>query len=150
MKQLSLSVLLALAGLAASLTLGCGSPQMTDPAQLSDVLRSFHQDQRWANWAGAAKWLSPEMAPRWLAARSQKNQVQITDINVVQVNPGTDPEVEAIATVRVEYYVMPAMRLEASTWRQQWRKTDGAWRLMSEERAAVEAPKPVDNVPSWP
>lgn len=149
MKHLHALALL-LAGAFGGLTTGCGSPQMTDPAQLSDVLRSFHQDQRWANWAGAAKWVDPTMAPAWIAARARKNQVQITDIQVVQVVPGADPAVEAVATVRVEYYVMPAMRLEASAWQQQWRKRDGAWLLMSEARSEVVAPKPVDTVPSWP
>lgn len=130
---------------------GCGSPQMTDPGRLEDVLRAFNQNQRWSNWGSASQYVSPALAPAWVAARARQNQVQISELSVVQVVPGADPAREADAVVRVEYYVLPAMRLETSAWRQGWRKeSDGVWRLVTETRIETAAAPAPNEAPSWP
>lgn len=130
--------------------LACAARPMSSQAKLSEAVRTYNNLQRWGQWRAAARYVAPDKAAQWLAARQHAGQVKVGDIQLLQVSPGIKPDEEAVALVRISFYRMPEMRLTTVTRQQIWRNLEPGWRMA--EETAVQAPTGAapTEVPAWP
>lgn len=138
--------------LAAALALACAGRPADKDKDLKEAVKLYNQHQRWGDFRTASRWVAPDQAPAWLAARQRATQIRIADMQLLQIVPGDPPDEQATAIVQLSWYAQPSMRLESSTRRQEWSKLPAGWRMVEEGK--VEPPKPeatpVEGQPSWP
>ncbi|MCA9546045.1 MAG: hypothetical protein KC613_16690 [Myxococcales bacterium] len=138
--------------LAAALALACAGRPADKDKDLKEAVKLYNQHQRWGDFRTAARWVAPDKAEAWLAARQRASQIRVADMQLLQILPGDPPDTAATAIVQLSWYTEPSMRLESSTRRQVWTKLESGWRVT--EEGVVETPAPQDGPdegqPSWP
>ena len=73
----------------------------------------------------------------------------ITDLQVHQVQLEGDGT-EATVMVGINWYMLPAMNVQFTAWKQQWKLLEGHWTMTEEVPVQADAPKPEVPVQAWP
>ncbi len=130
-----------------TLLAGCGANAGREALQ--DTVRVYNSQVRWMQWAGAARFVDPELRQDWLNAHTAHGEtLRITDLTVNQVQQVGDGQ-EATVTIGVSWYRLPTMNLQFTAWEQRWKLVEGAWLMVKETPIEASAPKSTEVKP-WP
>lgn len=121
---------LALAALALA---GCGTNQQSKHA-LVDALYEYSNGIRW----GRSEWIQNHL-PRGQESRIASSQLQVITCEVENVV--VNPKDRAVATIRVDWYLLNQARLHSTLLRQTWVEVGGKWEIR-DQRVAAGAPFP--------
>ena len=109
---------------------GCHEGGATQ-AKLKSTYEDFEQKARWGESAAAAQLLVPERRSQFLAARaSDKSDLNIIDIELLNVAPGTDDQ-HATVTSRWRWYRLPSTSEQVQESTAVWVARGGEWMLES-------------------
>jgi hypothetical protein len=107
---------------------------------LVDALRMYNAAVRWGAMDRMAEHVAEEKRGEFLARRKEFGDLQVTDCEVGQVT--LKGKEQAVAMVRIDWYLTSSLRLYTSFVEQRWRLKDGSWQI-TEQRLVRGAPYPL-------
>ncbi len=132
-----------LLGPAFALLLGaCGTNQHSKHA-LVDALYEYSNGVRW----GRSEWIQGHL-PKGQESRAASSQLQVITCEVENIVMNAKDR--AVATIRVDWYLLSQAKLHSTLLRQTWIEAGGRWEIR-EQRVAEGAPFPgIGRVSSTP
>lgn len=120
--------------LAAFLSTGACRKGLTPEKDLHDTLNVFMQSLRWGDVHATARFFVDPLDRDYLDRYANREGINVTDVQLADVRISPDGR-EAVASLQMEYFILPNASVRRIDFNQQWRQAEGGppgrtlWRL---------------------
>jgi len=108
--------------------------------QLAESLHKYNAAVRWGAMDWAVEHVAPDKRNELLARRAEFGELQVTECLVGAVKLKNKDE--ALAMVRVDWYLTSTLKVRTSFIEQSWRRKSGKW-MITAQRLVRGAPYPL-------